>query len=32
MKITSKEAVYAVLKLVVNQQITLPMVYNDLWM
>lgn len=32
MKISKDEAVYAVLKMVVNQQVSLRMVYDDLWL
>lgn len=32
MKISKEEAVYAVLKMVLNQQISLRMIYDDLWL
>jgi hypothetical protein len=32
MKISKDEAVYAVLKMVLNEQVSLRMVYDDLWL
>lgn len=32
MKINKKEAVYAVLKMLVNDKISLRMIYDDLWL
>lgn len=32
MKINKDEAVYAVLKMVLNQQVSLRMIYDDLWL
>lgn len=32
MKISKDEAVYAVLKMVFNEQVSLRMVYDDLWL